>query len=202
MGLLLPNFDKRIKVDFDMSSNFTVNRICIQCGNVFVAKTTVTKFCGKLCSKRYGVQRKRGANMAEMDQAVKKVIEAKDLDPISGEFLNVSSAAKLLKASDKMIYHLINIGKLNAINLSKRKTLVYRKDIDKLFELPPLVQLKELKPPPISECYNMGEAQKIFNISEKALFDIIKRNNLFKFQDGWYTYVAKADLDGIFNPQP
>ncbi|RFZ91060.1 DNA-binding protein [Mucilaginibacter conchicola] len=134
-----------------------------------------------------------------MNEAVKKVIEANESDPTNGEFLNVKAAAKLLKASDKMIYHLINIGKLNAINLSKRKTLVYRKDIDKLFELPPVVQLKELKPPPISKCYNMSEAQQKFNISEKALFEIIKRNNLFKFQDGWYTYVAKADLDKIFN---
>ncbi|WP_292939428.1 helix-turn-helix domain-containing protein [Mucilaginibacter sp. 44-25] len=125
-------------------------------------------------------------------------MNAKDQDGTSAEFLNVKKAAKLLRASDKMIYHLINIGKLNAINLSKRKTLIYRKDIDKLFELPPVVQLKELKPPPISECYHMAEAQKKFNISEGALFRIIKRNNLFKFQDGWYTYVAKADLDRIF----
>ena len=184
-----------------MSSNFTVNRICIQCGNVFVAKTTVTKFCSKLCTKRNGMQRKRNANLAEMDLAVKKVLEANNPDPVSGDFLSVKSAAKLLKASDKMIYHLINIGRLTAVNLSQRKTLVCRKDIDKLFELPKLVQLKELKPPPIPECYNMGEAQRIFNISEKALFDIIKRNNLFKFQDGWYTYVAKSDLDRIFNPE-
>ncbi|MBD1386652.1 helix-turn-helix domain-containing protein [Mucilaginibacter rigui] len=139
--------------------------------------------------------------MATMDEVVKKVMDAKDPDGTSGEFLNVKSAAKLLRASDKMIYHLINIGKLNAVNLSKRKTLVYRNDIDKLFELPPVVQLKELKPPPISECYHMAEAQKKFNISEGALYRIIQRNNLFKFQDGWYTYVAKADLDRIFNPQ-
>ncbi|PLW89456.1 MAG: hypothetical protein C0154_11485 [Mucilaginibacter sp.] len=30
---------------FRMSSNFTVNRLCEQCGNVFLTKTTVTKFC-------------------------------------------------------------------------------------------------------------------------------------------------------------
>lgn len=184
-----------------MSSNFTVNRICEHCGNVFVAKTTVTRFCGKLCSRRASKQKSRSEKIAPMDQAVKKVLEAKDPDLTSAEFLNVKSAAKLLRASDKMIYHLINIGKLNAVNLSKRKTLVYRKDIDKLFELPLVVQLKELKPPPISECYNMAEAQRLFNISEKALFEIIKRNNLFKFQDGWYTYVAKSDLDRIFNPE-
>lgn len=183
-----------------MSSNFTVNRICQQCGNVFIAKTTVTRFCGKLCSKRASKLKSRSEKMATMDQVVKKVLDAKDSDGVHGEFLNVKSAAKLLRASDKMIYHLINIGKLNSVNLSKRKTLVYRKDIDKLFELPPVVQLMELKPPPVSECYNMGEAQKKFNISEKALFEIIKRNNLFKFQEGKFVYVAKSELDSVLNP--
>ncbi|MBV8388972.1 MAG: hypothetical protein JO080_04140 [Mucilaginibacter sp.] len=35
-----------------MSSNFTVNRICEHCGNTFVAKTTVTRFCSKICNNR------------------------------------------------------------------------------------------------------------------------------------------------------
>jgi len=141
-----------------MSSNFTVNRICEQCGKVFSAKTTVTRFCSKECNSKSNKLRARNKKIAPLDQMLKKVISEQVKDPTEAEFLNVKNAAKLLRASDKMIYHLINIGKLNAVNLSKRKTLVYRRDIDKLFELPPVVQLKELKPPPISECYNMGEA--------------------------------------------
>ncbi|MGY3212534.1 helix-turn-helix domain-containing protein [Mucilaginibacter sp. HD30] len=184
-----------------MSSNFTVNRICEHCGNVFEAKTTVTRFCSKLCNKRFCKARERGRIMASMDHVVQKMLEGNSAEQVNVDFLDVKSAAKLLRASDKMIYSLINLGKLNAVNLSKRKTLVARKDIDKLFELPQVVQLKELKPPPVSECYSMGEAQRIFRISDKALYEIIKRNNLFKFQEGSYTYVAKADLDRIFNPK-
>jgi hypothetical protein len=195
------NFDNGGLIDFDMSSNFTVNRICQQCGNVFEAKTTVTRFCSKLCNKRFYKAIDRGKKTASMDQVIHKILEGNSTEQANTDFLDVKSAAKLLRASDKMIYSLINLGKLNAVNLSKRKTLVARKDIDKLFELPLVVQLKELKPPPVSECYSMGEAQRIFNISEKALYEIIKRNNLLKFQEGWYTYVAKADLDGIFKPK-
>lgn len=183
-----------------MSSNFTVNRLCEQCGNVFEAKTTVTRFCSKLCNKRSYKAKERGQKMASIDQVVKKVLEGTPSKQINADYLDVKTAAKLLRASDKMIYSMINLGKLNAVNLSKRKTLVARKDIDKLFELPQVVQLKELKPPPISECYNMGEAQKKFNISEKALFEIIKRNNLFKFQEGKFVYVAKSELDRVLNP--
>ena len=35
-----------------MSSNFVVKRLCEHCGQVFEAKTTVTRFCSKLCNKR------------------------------------------------------------------------------------------------------------------------------------------------------
>jgi hypothetical protein len=184
-----------------MSSNFTVNRICEQCGKVFAARTTVTRFCSKVCNSKNGKMRSRKLKMAPMDQVVKKVLEKREEDVSSAEFLNVKNAAKLLKASEKMVYHLINVGRLHAINLSERKTLVRRKEVDRLFELPPVFELKEIKPPAISECYNMGEAQRIFNISEKALFDIIKRNNLFKFQESKFIYVAKSDLNKIFNPE-
>lgn len=139
--------------------------------------------------------------MAPMDQVVKKVLNERGTEVNAVEFLNVKNAAQLLRASEKMIYQMINTGKLNAVNLSKRKTLVYRKDIDRLFELPHVIEIKEIIQPPVSECYNMGEAQQIFNISEKALFDIIKRNKLFKFQEGKFTYVAKSELNKIFNPE-
>jgi len=184
-----------------MSSNFTVNRLCEQCGNVFAAKTTVTRFCSKLCNKRNGKQRGRNTKMAAMDEVVKKVLETKPEDDTAAEFLTVKNAAKLLRASDKMVYHLINIGRIHAVNLSERKTIVRRSDIDRIFELPPVIELKEIKPPPISECYHMAEASELFKISESALFNIIKRHKIFKFQEGWYTYVAKSDLNKIFNPE-
>jgi hypothetical protein len=46
----------------------------------------------------------------------------------------------------------------------------------------------------------MGEAQEIYHISEKALFDIIKRNEVPKYQVGKFSYVLKTHLDKIFNP--
>jgi len=184
-----------------MSSNFTVNRLCEQCGNVFVAKTTVTRFCSKLCNKRNGKQRSRNTKTAAMDQVVKKVLESKSDDNNESEFLTVKKAAKLLNTSDKMMYRLIDLGKIRAVNLSERKTTVRRSDINRIFELPDVVKLNELKPPKVSECYHMAEAMQLFNISESALFNLIKRHKLFKFQEGRYTYVAKSDLNKIFNKE-
>jgi excisionase family DNA binding protein len=113
-----------------MSSNFTVKRLCEQCGNVFEAKTTVTRFCGKLCNKRNFKQRIRGVKMAAMDEVVKSILDKPSDDLKATEFLSVRLAAKLLGASQKIIYSMIRSGRLKAVNLSKRKTTVYRKEID------------------------------------------------------------------------
>jgi excisionase family DNA binding protein len=182
-----------------MSSNFTVKRLCEQCGNVFEAKTTVTRFCSKLCNKRRYKQSLREDKMAPMDQVVKRVLKKEKPDLKGIEFLSVKAAAALLGASDKIIYSMIHSGKLNAVNLSKRKTVVARKDVDGLFLLPEKKEGQMVRPA-IEECYHMGEAQEKFNISEGALFNIIKRNKILKFQEGKFSYVAKADLDNIFNP--
>jgi excisionase family DNA binding protein len=183
-----------------MSSNFVVKRLCEQCGQVFEAKTTVTRFCSKLCNKRSTKQKLRNDVMAPMDLVIKKVLDKEKPDLRGVEFLSVKAAAALLGSSDKIIYSLIHSGKLNAINLSKRKTIVARKDVDRLFALPEKKEIPKPRPA-LAECYHMGEAQGLFNISEKALFDLIRRNSIPKFQDGKFTYVAKADLDEIFNPK-
>lgn len=50
------------------------------------------------------------------------------------QFLSVVKAAKLLGTSKQLIYTLIKQDKLKATNLNKRKTVIKRSDIDKLFE--------------------------------------------------------------------
>jgi hypothetical protein len=49
----------RKKIDNDMSSDFTVNKICEHGGKVFSAKTTVTCFCSSKCNSRNYEQKVR-----------------------------------------------------------------------------------------------------------------------------------------------
>ena len=75
---------------------------------------------------------------------------------------------------------MVKSGKIRSANLSQRKTVIYRQDIDSLFKLPEPLHEKPEKEPGINDCYHMAEAQERFSISEKALYDIIKRNNIKK----------------------
>ncbi len=152
-----------------MSSNFTVKRLCEQCGQVFEAKTTVTRFCSKLCNKRNYKQKNRNSKMAPMDQAVKKVLDKGKPDLKGVEFLSVKAAAALLGASDKIIYSPIHSGKLNAINLSKRKTIVARKDVDQLFDLPEKTEEKNVRPS-IEDLLSHGTGADIIQYFRKGTF--------------------------------
>lgn len=186
-----------------MSSNFIVQRICEHCKGIFNAKTTVTRFCSAICNKRSYKLRKRIGIMKQTHQEVKTIVEQPIKSLQAREFLTVRNAAELLNTSAKMIYVMISEGKLNAINLSVRKTVIHRKEIDNLFKIREHnVESEEnhSETPSVKYSYHMGEAQEKFNISEAGLYQLIRRHKIAKFKIGRYTYVAKKDLDIIFNP--
>ena len=189
-----------------MSSNFTIQRKCVHCKEIFDAKTTITRICGKLCNKRYNATKQRTERIdAEKRRPI--ILSAVNMQPVQGvEFLDTKKAALLLGVSRNLIYHLINTGKLNAYNLSIRRTIILKRDIDLLFQKRALsihpAEKKTLKMPPVNDCYNIGELHKKFKISESALDNLIKRNKIAKFKAGKFTYVSKRCIESIlFNYQ-
>lgn len=187
-----------------MSSNIRIQRICQYCQNDFEARTTVTKYCCESCNKAAYKAIKRREKMIASDQQMKQVKEKPLQDLRNKEILTVKQAAQLLNSSPKTVYNLIERGKLKAVNLAQRKTLLLRAQIDMLFEtrtpqvdLRPKIKPKKVK---ISQAYHMAEIQLKYNISEKALSEIIKRNHIPKLAKGWHVYVPKDAIDQIFNP--
>ncbi|WP_345211983.1 helix-turn-helix domain-containing protein [Mucilaginibacter gynuensis] len=184
-----------------MSSNFTIQRKCVHCKQIFNAKTTVTRFCGKLCNKRFNAAKQRNEKIeAENRQPI--ILSAQAMQPLKNvEFLDTQKAAVLLGVSRSFIYHLINTGKLVAYNLSIRRTIILKGDIEQLFQsrtlMAPLPKKKVSKMPAINDCYNMGEIHERFKISDAAIYNLIKRNNIDKFQVGRFTYVAKKHIESI-----
>eukprot|EP01132_Coremiostelium_polycephalum_P019818 gene19818-23567_t len=180
-----------------MSSNISIQRICEHCGKPFRAKTTVTRFCSPRCNGRHAKQKIRDLKIKVSDTQVKENLTSVVNHPILIEFLTIKQAAQLLGLCTKTLYNIIQRGKIKAVRLSSRKIIIKRTEIDKIFEQPEFVvpvREKPKKNPHPKYCYTMAQAQDIFNCSEKALYDMIKRNKLSKFQNGWYTYVLKHSL--------
>lgn len=116
-----------------MSSNIRLQRICQFCGKEFTAKTTVTQYCTDTCAKR-GYKLKKRNEKIQKSQNETTEIKAKPIEEIKAkEFLTVNDVVKLLNCSRQTVHNMISQGKIKAVKLSERKTIIKRSEIDKIF---------------------------------------------------------------------
>lgn len=185
-----------------MSSNFTVTRVCDYCGDRFEAKTTVTKFCSSKCRRAYYKRRIRNQKIEVSNKQTNALLPS-HFDLVQAkQFLTVRDLSIMLNSSRQTIYNLIKSGRIRAVNILAKKTLIPRSEIDKLFihtdELPKVPDIQTVMK--IEACYFIGEILDKFKISESALNNIIKRHKIPKLKHGKFTYVPKSMIDNLLNP--
>lgn len=185
-----------------MSSKIEVQRICQHCGKEFTARTTTTLYCSHKCNSAAYKAKLRTVKV-EISNKETQRIKTQPIEELKAkEFLSVRDVSKLIGCSRQNVYLLINAGKLKATNILEKKTIVKRSDLDKLFEETVTPQ-PESKDEPIQynilDCYNLTEIQNKYGISEKALYDIIKRNNIPKVKKGGFAYVPKTLIDKLLS---
>jgi len=114
-----------------MTSNIRINKICEQCGRLFEARKITSRTCSDTCAKKAYKARQKAE---KIEGSKKEFIMVKANDRVNeNEFLTVRDMAKLLHCSVRTAYYLITKGKIKAVNLSQRKTLIKRSEIDNLF---------------------------------------------------------------------
>ena len=178
-----------------MSSNITVTRKCLECGNHFTAKTTVTKFCSSKCNSRNYKKRKRNEKVLKADKTFidsvrtdYKLLETKP-------FLKVTELSKILNVSRSTIYNLINNGTIPIIKVGNR-TLISRQDVYHIFK--PHQSIKTEQPKPIiTSYYTSSEAQFQFSISYNWLYQLIRRHNIPFTYHGSLLIISKPHLDNL-----
>lgn len=183
-----------------MSSNIEIQRICQQCGNEFIARTTVTKLCSAKCRKANYKARKREEKVQKSNKETRQ-IKNKTIEEIKvKEFLSVREVATLLGCSIRTVHRLIENKTLNGVNLGERLTRVKRSELNKILEYSNNESdINPSKTYSIDECYSLLEIQMTFNISDRALFNVIKRNNIPKIQKGKFVYVPKDLIKGLLS---
>ncbi len=103
-----------------MSSNIRLKKICVSCGQLFIAKTAVTKCCSDACAKALYKKRLR-------DQKLEAAQSANNDDVASAA---VSAATNI--AGNKEEKELIDITALSALTCLSERTL-FRLIKDPLF---------------------------------------------------------------------
>lgn len=188
-----------------MSSNISITRICQYCGDEFEAKTTVTKYCNHTCNRKAW---KLKAKQEKIQASNKETQQVKDM-PLTEirakEYLTVKEVALLLNCSPRTVYDMITVGRLNAINLSKRNIRVHKRDVDNIFEsnilgVVPKIQKKSKKDSlKVEDCYSIGEIEEKYGIYSRTLFELFKRKNVEKLQKGKFVYVSKEVVHELLN---
>lgn len=182
-----------------MSSNIYIQKFCEHCGNEFTARTTTTRYCGDTCSKRAYKARGKAIKVNAVIEDTEKKRNKKPIEDLSTkEFLTVKEVSTLLNCSVRSVYNYIKSGVIPATNLGDRLTRIKRSNINDLFTEP-----EPHKPQPkdydISDCYTIGEVLKLFNVSQTAFQNIVKREEIPKFQKGKFVYVPKEIVNNILN---
>jgi excisionase family DNA binding protein len=118
-----------------MSSNIRIKKNCLLCNSEFIAKTTVTKYCGDNCAKIAYKARKRAEKINKARNPTPKSQSKKsELSDIQQkDYLTVKEASLLLGCSSKTIYRMVSKKTIQAINLGERMTRIKRTEIDTLF---------------------------------------------------------------------
>lgn len=183
-----------------MSSNIQITRICEFCQNKFTAKTTKTQYCSLKCSSRAYKARTRQSKINQSDRQT-EIAENPNLEIIkSKDFLNVNQVSLLFGISRRTIYRIISRGELDIAKFGSR-TVIRRCDLDGFFSLP--LQESMLRPvqefPGLDKCYTITQIQQKFGISPGALYMLIQRHGIAKYAVGKFNYVAKKDINIIFN---
>ncbi|MGY5351013.1 helix-turn-helix domain-containing protein [Wenyingzhuangia sp. IMCC45533] len=180
-----------------MSSNIRIQKKCQHCKSEFTAKTTVTKYCSLQCSRKAYKLRMRNQKIEEAHKETQSTITQEVSLFKTKEYLTVKETSTLLGCSKWTIYRLIESKRLKSFNLGIQKTMIRRIDIDELFQIKKETRLPE--DIDIKDCYFVNQILDIYNVSEKALYSMIKRNQIPKIKKGKYTYVPKKEIDNLLS---
>lgn len=175
-----------------MSSNIKVNRICKHCNQEFIAKTTVTKYCSHKCASAAYKARTRNTKIEECITTASAIKQTPNIDINTKDFLSISETSTLLGISKRTLYRMFERNQIPVIKIGNR-TIIRRKDLD-TYLVPLPIENLEYK---IKDCYKTSEILTIYNISEKAIYELIKRNNIPKIKKGLYSYVPKELIDNL-----
>ena len=122
-----------------MSSNIQVPKICQHCGQTFIAKTTVTKFCSHKCSQRNYKKRAKEAKVsATLEATTGQLVQKFQTSTTSAanntkEFLSINEASDLLGVSRWTINRMVQRGDLTVKQVGRKK-IMSRQQIDAFFQ--------------------------------------------------------------------
>jgi Predicted transcriptional regulator len=114
-----------------MSSNIRIKKVCEHCGEIFMAKTTITRYCSHRCnSAAYKKKEKQDKIELSNQQTKNKILNQQEVNQpeikVSKELVNVRELSVITSLSERTLFRLIKDKKFPRIKIGKR--LMFNKD--------------------------------------------------------------------------
>ena len=191
-----------------MSSSISVRRICEHCKYEFIAKTTVTKYCSTKCASKAYKARHRAAKVKQSNVQT-EALRNRPIEEIKAkDYLSINEACKLIGLSRRTIYRLIDQGHIIKHKVGTR-SLLNRAAVDKYIISTASPLHKADKPITesitighnnslqVSECLSLDEVMETYGISESALHQLIRREQIPRMRKGKKAYIPKNIIESI-----
>lgn len=120
-----------------MSSSISIPRTCEYCGQSFLARTLLTRYCSKQCNSRHYKEVAREQKI-QVNQVIQQAVTVNINSPIQNvqattqQYLLLDEAAVLMRISKRTLHRLIREEKIKKKKLNSR-TIILRDDITNFF---------------------------------------------------------------------
>ena len=114
-----------------MSSNIRIKKVCEHCGEIFMARTTITRYCSHKCNSADYKKKEKQNKIEQSNQQTKnKILDQQEvIQPeikVSKELVNVKELSVITSLSERTLFRLIKDKKFPKMKIGKR--LVFNKD--------------------------------------------------------------------------
>ena len=173
-----------------------IQKRCKNCGRSFIAHKMTTIYCSPSCNNKDYKRAIREKQIAEFMEEEKK--KTPKVDILGGkEFLTPTEGASLLGLSRATFYRYMSNGTIKAVQL-RGKTIIRRKDIERLFDNPPTYQSHSEKKQEKREYYTFRQIMEKFKCSKKAVMTRVEKYNIPKVYQGRNCFFDRALVDVHF----
>lgn len=179
-----------------MSSNIRIHKVCLNCGEPFIAKTTSTRFCSSKCaSQNYKLRAKNKKIETILDETVDRTNYQLDIIR-NKDYLSINEAAVLFNISRSTIYRFLRRNEIPFAKFGKR-TILRKADLDSRFDMNnALGKWPDKKT--VTEFYSKEEVMEKYNVKNTWLYKIIKTNNIPKVFINNKLHLSRSHIDRFF----
>jgi excisionase family DNA binding protein len=117
-----------------MSSNIIIPKICLECNEGFIAKTTVTKFCSQKCAAKAYKKKKKSEKITSTLKTEYEKSVGIDMELIqSKEYLSIKETCLILGISRMSLYRYIKNKTIVASNIGG-KVIIKKQVINEIIK--------------------------------------------------------------------